>query len=162
MRAVPIRRRPGIRSRTLLLLLLAVLAAGCSGSVQPSVGAADKPGSGAEGMPEVTVGRASTGEEISEETAGSRDVPFVVGREARGGSSYEADTVLAIRHGLHENYERVVVDLGTGQEAAETMPEWNLTSMTDGGLLCALLSPRRAPPTSRTAPSATPCSRAST
>jgi len=86
-------------------------------------------------MPEATVGVASTVEEISAKTPGSRDVPFVVSREASGGSSYEADTVLAVRHGVHEDYERVLGDLGTGEEPAETVPEWSLTSMTDEGLL---------------------------
>ena len=132
-----------MRSHTLLLLSLAVLV-GCSGSVEEPLGATDKPASGDEdrttatatgGMPEATVGVASSAGETFVETPGSRDVPFVVSREASGGSSYEADTVLAIRHGVHEDYERVVVDLGTGQEPAETVPEWTLTSMTDEGLL---------------------------
>src|SRR5215207_2585614 len=104
------RRRALVR---LLSLSFAALAAGCSGSVEESVGATDEPTPGAEEMPEATVGVASTVEEIP----GSRDIPFVVRREVSGGSSYEADTVLAVRHGVHEDYERAVVDLGTGRGA---------------------------------------------
>jgi len=122
------RRRALVR---LLSLSFAALAAGCSGSVEESVGATDEPTPGAEEMPEATVGVASTVEEIP----GSRDIPFVVRREVSGGSSYEADTVLAVRHGVHEDYERAVVDLGTGEEPAETVPEWNLMSPTGDGLL---------------------------
>jgi hypothetical protein len=133
------RRRPLLR---LLSLSFAVLAVGCSGSVEESVGATDEPASGergrtetaatgARGMPEATVGVASTVEEVPV----TRDVPFVVGREASGGSSYEADTMLAVRHGLHEDYERMVVDLGTGEEPAETVPEWTLMSPAGDGLL---------------------------
>jgi hypothetical protein len=51
-------------------------------------------------------------------------VPFVASPEASGGSSYEADTMLAVRHGVHEGYERVVLDLGTGEEPTETVPVW--------------------------------------
>jgi hypothetical protein len=133
------RRRPLLR---LLSLSFAVLAVGCSGSVEESVGATDEPASGergrtetaatgVRGMPEATVGVASTVEEVPV----TRDVPFVVGREASGGSSYEADTMLAVRHGLHEDYERMVVDLGTGEEPAETVPEWTLMSPAGDGLL---------------------------
>lgn len=133
-----------MRRRALLSLMFAVLAVGCSGTVEESVGATDGPTSlekgrtetagpatDAGGMPEASVGVASTVEEIP----GSRDIPFVVSREASGGSSYEADTMLAVRHGIHEGYERVVVDLGTGEEPAETVPEWTLMSPTGDGLL---------------------------
>ena len=37
--------------------------------------------------------------------------------------------------GVHEGYERVVVDLGTGKEPAVKVPEWSLSSPTGDGLL---------------------------
>jgi len=46
-----------------------------------------------------------------------------------------ADTILALRYGVHQGYERVVIDLGTGDEPAETVPEWTLMSSADDGLL---------------------------
>ena len=142
-----------MRSHALLLVVLlslAVLATGCLGSVEGSAGASHDPALGekdrtemaasvtapaAEGAPEATVGVASTVGETSVETPGSGDSQFVVSQEASGGSSYEADTILAVRYGVHAGYERVVVDLGTGEEPAETVPEWTLTSPTGEGLL---------------------------
>src|SRR5215211_4147035 len=121
-------------------LLVALLAAACSnvGSVEPTV-AASAPASGDEsrtevtepGPDEATVGVAAT----AGETTDSSGVPFVARPEARGGSSYMADTILALRYGVHQGYERVVIDLGTGDEPAETVPEWTLMSSADDGLL---------------------------
>ena len=121
-------------------LLVALLAAACSnsGSVEPTV-AASASASGEEprtevtesGPDEATVGVAAT----AGETTGSSGAPFVARSEASGGSSYKADTILAVRYGAHEGYERVVIDLGTGDEPAETVPEWSLMSAADDGLL---------------------------
>jgi hypothetical protein len=47
---------------------------------------------------EATVGVAAR----IEEKGGSSGVRFVASPEASGGFSYEADTMLAIRHGAHE------------------------------------------------------------
>jgi hypothetical protein len=133
----------GIRGHLLLaaiLLLVALLVAACSntGSVEPTV-AASSPASGEEprtevvssGPDEATVGVAAT----AGETTGSSGAPFVARSEASGGSSYKADTILAVRYGAHEGYERVVIDLGTGDEPAESVPEWTLMSSADDGLL---------------------------
>src|SRR5215211_5333767 len=121
-------------------LLVALLAAACSnvGSVEPTV-AASAPASGDEsrtevtesGPDEATVGVAAT----AGETTGSSGVPFVAKPEMSGGSSYKADTILAVRYGAHQGYKRVVIDLGTGDEPAETVPEWTLMSSADDGLL---------------------------
>src|SRR5215211_491008 len=121
-------------------LLVALLAAACSnvGSVEPTV-AASAPAPGEEsrtevassGPDEAAVGVAAT----AGETTGSSGVPFVARPEASGGSSYKADTILALRYGVHRGYERVVIDLGTGDEPAETVPEWTLMSSADDGLL---------------------------
>ena len=121
-------------------LLVALLAAACSnvGSVEPTV-AASAPASGDESRTEVTESgpdEATVGVAASAgETTGSSGVPFVARPEASGGSSYKADTILALRYGVHQGYERVVIDLGTGDEPAETVPEWTLMSSADDGLL---------------------------
>jgi hypothetical protein len=113
--------------------MLAAFAVACSnsGSADGSVAASGPPSGEVEGTVEATVGVASR----ARETGGSPAAPFVAKPEASGGSSYEADTVLAVRYGVHEGYERVVLDLGTGEEPAETVPEWTLISPTGDGLL---------------------------
>ena len=80
---------------------------------------------------EATVGVASR----AGETEGSPEAPFVARPKASGGSGYDADTVLAVRYGKHEDYERVVLDLGTGNEPAETVPEWTIMCPKGDGLL---------------------------
>jgi hypothetical protein len=123
-----------------LLLLLAVFAA-CSnsGSVEQSVVASDPP-SGGKPRTEVAAPQTTSGaEEMSEvkvgETSRPSGEPFVANPEASGGSGHEADTMLEVRYGVHEDYERVVLDLGTDEEPAETVPEWTLMSPTGDGLL---------------------------
>jgi hypothetical protein len=116
-----------------LLVMLAAFATACSnpGSVDGPAAASGPPSGEVGETVETTVGVASK----AGETGGSSQAPFVTKPEASGGSSYEADTVLAVRYGAHEGYERVVLDLGTGEEPAETVPEWTLMSPTDDGLL---------------------------
>jgi hypothetical protein len=133
----------------LLSLLPASLFAGCldagsTGSVEASAEAASGGSaeaaqgstSGGGGVPESTVGVAS---HIEGEVAGAADasagIPFVARTEASGGSGYDADTVLGVRYGLHEDYERVVLDLGSGEEPAGTVPQWTLASPKGDGLL---------------------------
>jgi hypothetical protein len=140
------------RSSVLLLfsLLSAALLAGCLdasqtvGSVEASAraapdGAAETARTGASGergVPETTVGVASR---IEGDLAGAVDassgMPFVAREEASGGSGYGADTVLAVRRGPQDGYERTVIDLGTGWEPAGTVPEWTLASQEGEGLL---------------------------
>ncbi len=103
-----------------------VRASGDTSSENPRVQTA----SGARDVPEATVGTSSAGE-----AAGSSEGPFVADPEAGGGSGYHADTVLGVRYGLHEGYERAVVDLGTGDEPAQTVPRWTLSSPGGDGLL---------------------------
>jgi Immunoglobulin-like domain of bacterial spore germination len=122
------------------LLLVVLFVAACSGSADRSVTA---PASGEKPRTEVatpvaaseareaTVGAAAN----AGEAGGSSRVPFIARREAHGGSSYEADTILAVRYGTHEGYERVVLDLGTGDEPAETVPQWTLMRPKGDGLL---------------------------
>ena len=63
------------------------------------------------------------------------EAPFVADPQASGGGGYGADGILAVRYGTHEGYERVVVDLGTGQEPAKSVPEWTLSSPAGDGTL---------------------------
>ncbi len=139
------------RSALLLLPLLAcVLCAGCLNadpevqSAEASAGAASggsaetskESMSGAGGMPEATTTGASR---IEGGLAGAADassgVPFVAKTQTSGGSGYDADTVLAVRYGVYEDYERAVIDLGTGLEPAGPVPEWSLASQDGKGLL---------------------------
>ena len=68
-------------------------------------------------------------------TAVSQETPFVASPQASGGAGYGADGILGVRYGIHEGYERAVVDLGTGEEAAWSVPEWTLGSPTGDGVL---------------------------
>ncbi|HZC83898.1 MAG TPA: hypothetical protein VE194_05680, partial [Rubrobacter sp.] len=118
------------RTSALLLpsILAAALCAGCLNvgsevqSVEASAGVASGgPAetskvnlSGAGGMPEATTIGAS---QIEGDLAGATDasvIPFVAKTQASGGSGYDADTVLAVRYEVKEDYERAVIDLGTG------------------------------------------------
>jgi hypothetical protein len=80
---------------------------------------------------EATVGVAAN----AWESEGSSGTPFVSRTEASGGSSYQADTLLAVRYGSHDGYERVVLDLGTGDRPAGKVPEWNLMSPEGEGIV---------------------------
>src|SRR5215210_4275141 len=130
---MPGRGREARRAAVLLLLslLTAALLAGClkPGQIDRSVEASSGTASGdptqtsktstSGGVPESTVGIASR---IEGDLAGLGDAssgePFVEATEQSGGSGYDADTVLAVRYGDQGDYERAVIDLGTGAEPA--------------------------------------------
>src|SRR5215212_1189949 len=130
--------------RTSALLLLSLLAAallsGCLHAARGSSGAhaesSEEGTSGARGLPEAKAGAAS---EIEGDLAGAAEatsgVPFVAKTRASGGSGYDADTVLAVRHGVYGDYERTIIDLGTGWETAADVPDWTLVSPEADGLL---------------------------
>jgi Immunoglobulin-like domain of bacterial spore germination len=130
-----------------LLFILALAACSSQGSVERSV-SATAPGEEPRtevtgtGAGETTVGVAAH----AGETEGRSGASFGSRPEASGGASYEADAVLAVRYGEHAGYERVVLDLGTGEQPAETVPEWTLMASSEGGLLRVTL-----PSMSRTA-----------
>src|SRR5215213_637612 len=144
------RRGLEVRRTSALLLpsiLAAALCAGClnAGSeVQASAGVASGgPAetskvnlSGAGGMPEATtIGASQIEGDLARATDASSGIPFVAKTQASGGSGYDADTVLAVRYEVKEDYERAVIDLGTGLEPAGPVPEWNLVSQEGKGLL---------------------------
>ena len=142
-----------VRRTTALLLpslLAAVLCAGCLNSspevhsLEASAGAASegpaetskKSVSSAGDIPEATtVGASRIEGDLAGVTDASSGDPFVAKTQASGGSGYDADTVLAVRYGVDEDYERAVIDLGTGLQAAGPVPEWSLASQEDEGLL---------------------------
>src|SRR5215210_4891449 len=140
--------------RTSALLLLSTLAAAlCAGclnagpevqSVEASAGAASggpaetskENMSGAGGMPKTTtIGASQIEGDLAGATDASSGIPFVAKTQASGGSGYDADTVLAVRYEVNEDYERAVIDLGTGLEPAGPVPEWSLVSQEGNGLL---------------------------
>jgi hypothetical protein len=136
-----------VRRISALSLLAVALCAGClnAGPEVQSVEASAASGSpaktseeklsGTGGMPEATTIGAS---QIEGDLAGATDasvIPFVAKSQASGGSGYDADTVLAVRYEVNEDYERAVIDLGTGLEPAGPVPEWNLVSQEGKGLL---------------------------
>ena len=135
-------RELGRTSALLLLSLLSVaLLSGCLGlgrtsqSVEASAGAASVGPAETSKVPESTVGTSHIDGDLAEIDYAPSHVPFVGKAEDSGGSGYDADTVLAVRYGVHGDYERAVIDLGTGQEPAVRVPEWTLTSREGDGLL---------------------------
>jgi hypothetical protein len=147
------RRGSEVRRTSVLLLpsiLAAALCAGCLNAgpevqfVEASVGAAsDGPAetskestSGAGDMPEATtVGASQIEGDLAGATDASSGVPYIARTQTSGGSGYDADTVLAVRYEVYEDYERAVIDLGTGLEPSGPVPEWSLVSQEGNGLL---------------------------
>jgi hypothetical protein len=147
------RRGSEVRRTSVLLLpsiLAAALCAGCLNAgpevqfVEASVGAAsDGPAetskestSGAGDMPEATtVGASQIEGDLAGATDASSGVPYIARTQTSGGSGYDADTVLAVRYEVYEDYERAVIDLGTGLEPSGPVPEWSLVSQEGNGVL---------------------------
>lgn len=135
------------RMGVLTPVLATALLVGCSGAA-PLEGALDadpdpKPRAevvaaatpGARPAPETTVGAAFPVAVPADGPDAPSSEPFVEDARAGGGSGFDADTVLAVRHGEHEGYERVVLDLGVGEEPARVVPRWTLVSPLGDGLL---------------------------
>jgi len=133
------------RAGALAPLLLAVaLALGCSGggpleeAVDASAEAGLRPKAVAVATPAAEDGRESTvgvaSSDATEDGAGAAG-PFGSEPRAEGGDGFEADTLLAVRHGAHEGFERVVLDLGAGHEPAVAVPRWTLDSPEGDSLL---------------------------
>jgi len=87
-------------------------------------------------MPEATtIGASQIEGDLAGATDASSGVPFVAKTQTSGGSGYDADTVLAVRYAVNEDYERAAIDLGTGLQPAGPVPEWSLVSQEGKGLL---------------------------
>jgi hypothetical protein len=131
------------RTGVLALILATSLSVGCSGSapLERALDASAKPDAeavavatpDARAASEKTVGVASPVAVDGGPTAPSPR-PFAADARAHGGSDLDADTVLAVRYGEHEGYERVVLDLGAGEEPAGVVPRWTLASPEGEGL----------------------------
>src|SRR5215207_9762613 len=119
----------------LLSLLTVALLAGCFGldRTTRSVRVSDSSASG--DVPESTVGASHVDGDLAGTSDASSHATFVARAADSGGSGYDADTVLAVRYGVHDDYERAVIDLGTGERPADTVPEWTLTGSEGDGLL---------------------------
>lgn len=130
------------------LLLVVGCATGDPGAAAPRAEESPKPASTGETrttVPDPTVaGEPATRspEAIDEDTAladpeapeASED-PFGDDPLASGGAGGGADGILGVRFGVHEGYERAVVDLGEGAGRSDDAPEWRLESPEGDGLL---------------------------
>lgn len=124
-----------------MLMALAALAAGCSGAA----GSPDRSGTTVKAETEIAASmigpaapESTTG--VQEDTGmapepGGAAGSFSAASRTSGGKGYGADSLLAVRYGHHEGYERVVLDLGTGREPAQSVPKWSLVSPRGDGLL---------------------------
>jgi hypothetical protein len=129
-------RVSGRISALLLLSLLAVTPiAGCSASDRTPHAEKVSADAVSGDVPESTVGASHIDGDLARAADVSSQAVFVGRAEDDGGSGYDADTVLGVRYGLHDDYERAVIDLGTGERPAGTVPEWTLTSSDGDGLL---------------------------
>lgn len=131
-----------LSSGLLFVLFVVLFSAGCgeSGSTSITAGVTDpedpvsEPEVVEDSMPEATVGVSP--EAVTHEVGFRTGVSgFVADTAADGGEGYGADGVLAVRHGVHDGYERVVVDFGAGSEPAGKVPEWSLITPRGDGLL---------------------------
>ncbi|MGH3090387.1 MAG: Gmad2 immunoglobulin-like domain-containing protein [Rubrobacteraceae bacterium] len=69
-------------------------------------------------------------EEVLEAEEGSS---FTAAPEAGGGETGAAESISEVRFGVHEGYERAVMDFGSGGSAASGVPRWSLVSPTGEG-----------------------------
>jgi len=119
----------------LISLLTVTLLAGCFGFDRTARSVRDSGDAASGGVPESTVGTSHIQGDLARTASTSSHLPFVEHTEESGGSGYDADTVLAVRYGVHDDYERAVIDLGTGERPAGTVPGWTLTSSKGDGRL---------------------------
>jgi hypothetical protein len=124
-----------MRRTSALLLLPLLFLAGCLARSQADRSAEVSADAASGEVPESTVGASRIDGDLAGTSDPSSHASFVEKTEDSGGSGYDADTVLAVRYGLHGDYERAVIDLGTGEEPAGTVPEWTLASQEGDGLL---------------------------
>jgi Immunoglobulin-like domain of bacterial spore germination len=118
-----------------LSLLMVTLLAGCLGSDRAARSVKVYSSAASGDVPESTVGTSHIDGDLTRAAEVTSQARFVERAEDGGGSGYDADTVLAVRYGVHDDYERAVIDLGTGERPAATLPEWTLTSSEGDGLM---------------------------
>ncbi|CAN5122748.1 hypothetical protein BH24ACT16_BH24ACT16_11350 [soil metagenome] len=103
-----------------------------------SSGAQDTAGSAGSAASSAQAGEASTPSQGGEAQAAQAVLDageFVASPTDGGGGGYMADSILGVRFGDHEGYERVVVDLGSGGQPTSGIPNWTLSSPTGDGRL---------------------------
>ncbi len=139
-------RREGL---ALLALLTLVLLAGCGkvlsetstdGGAPEKVSAVRGFTTGAGERAEATVGATAVKDttvtrSVSEKEVERAEPAFVASGRAVGGAGRKANRILAVRFGEHRSYDRVVVDLGAGDEPARQTPEWTLEGPVENGVL---------------------------
>jgi hypothetical protein len=96
---------------------------------------AQKPDNKPAAKPKQPLEGTSPVEETFKETVRASGASFVAHPQASGGSGHQANTILAVWYGMHEGYERLVLDFGTGEQTAETVPEWTLVRPIDDLIL---------------------------
>ncbi len=127
-----------------LLLVVVGCAAGDSGAA-PRAEESPEPASTGEARDTVpdktaaeepeTTSLEGDGEETARTEPEVPEDPFGDDPRASGGAGGEADGILGVRFGVHEGYERAVVDLGEGSGRAAAVPGWTLESPEGDGLL---------------------------
>lgn len=86
-----------------------------------------------EDAPEKTIeATAGAGKEVSNE-APAGEAPFTAEPEAQGGEPGTARSIAGVRYGVHEGYERLVVEFGSEDGPASGVPEWRFESPTGDG-----------------------------
>lgn len=122
-----------------VLMLTGFLSVGCGKTSTAPISTAVGGGGETVEASGITESAAETTAGVSSEDAepevSAEETPFTDAPEARGGSRFQSDGILAVRFGEHEGYERVVVDLGAGEKAVRRVPEWTMTSPKGDGLL---------------------------
>lgn len=118
-----------------LALLSPVAACGALTAEQPERDEGKTVVSGTSSDVDTTVGATSGTVSDGEAEAAGGDDEFVSDGAASGGSGRAADAILGVRFGQHEGYERLVVDLGVGDEPAGAVPRWTLRRSPGDGLL---------------------------
>ncbi len=134
----------------LLALITLIIATGCGGAMFAGGTNGDRAKAAVHGVSsgmgeraEATVGASrETGEDRATrptEAVGDTASPFGTDQRAEGGKRRAANLILAARFGEHEGYERVVLDLGMGDQPAHTPPEWTLEHPAGEGVLRVFL-----------------------
>ncbi len=141
-----VRRLRLYRAVIWVALLVAVLATGCGQGSSQEQGTETKEGSPT--APEGRTQQETTSEETyrspvdDEETSAGettsragegREAPFTAAPEMSGGTERAADSILEVRFGEHEGYERVVIVFGSEGTTASGVPTWSLSSPTGEG-----------------------------
>jgi len=80
-----------------------------------------------------TRGEETTGGETTSRAGEGREVPFTAAPEMSGGTERAAGSILEVRFGEHEGYERVVIVFGSEGTTASGVPAWSLSSPTGEG-----------------------------